>query len=215
MAAELWGVPLEQVMGEIRAGAVVSKLDYGFMLVDVAPDSCELAPPPIRKPVPAPMTFVPAGAIEEAEAVAAELVSDLVAAPAAASDSVDAVPQSTADLVASVDVVPPVDVVSPVEFVAPAEGAVPVEGVVPLDYAVPVECVIPVERVMAMGSAKPKGRARFTPSLPPPESSHADDESEDGPDPNFGEPDDGKPLDWRAARARAATQRRRPPTRFN
>ena len=41
----------------------------------------------------------------------------------------------------------------------------------------------------------------------------SDDEDEMGPDPNFGEVDDGKPLDWRQARTKAAA-RRRPPPRF-
>ena len=159
LAAELWGVPLEQVMGEIRAGAVVSKLDYGFTLVDVAPDSRELAPPPARKVLPAPMTFVSSIQIE-AQEVATELVAKPIAAPA------------------------------------------------------PIKPE-PVERILAIEPAKPSGRSRPTPALPLPAAVDVDDESEDGPDPNFGEPDDGKPLDWRAARARAATQRRRPPTRFN
>jgi hypothetical protein len=70
------------------------------------------------------------------------------------------------------------------------------------------------ERTVA--AAAPRRRRAFAerPRLPalvgvPHES--AADEHEDGPDPNFGEVDDGKPLDWRAARSRVALTRRRPP----
>ncbi len=36
-------------------------------------------------------------------------------------------------------------------------------------------------------------------------------DDEMGPDPNDGEADDGKPLDWRQARTRASARRRPPP----
>ena len=39
VAADLWGVPLEQVLEWIRLGQVPSKSDYHFVLVDVAPHS--------------------------------------------------------------------------------------------------------------------------------------------------------------------------------
>lgn len=160
IAAELWGIPLEQVLGEIRAGAVVSKKDYGFTVVDVAPDSRELAPPPVRLRVPPPITYIPAGTLEEAEEVATEIAEQM----SAASSVVESMPPST---------------------------DVP---------AIPLAAIEP---------AATNGHA-----FPPPAATD-DDESEDGPDPNYGEPDDGKPLDWRAARAKSAMQRRRPPTRFN
>lgn len=165
LAAELWGVPLEQVLGEIRAGAIVSKKDYGFTVVDVAPDSREIAPPPVRRRVPPPMTFIPAGTLEEAVEVATAVAAEI----------------------------------SP-----PSAPVVPAPTFMPVEAATP-----PIAAIEPARPAKSNGR-----HYPPPEAT-IDDESEDGPDPNFGEPDDGKPLDWRAARARSSMQRRRPPTRFN
>jgi len=148
IAAELWGVPLEQVLGEIRAGAVSSKLDYGFTLVDVAPDSRVLAPPPPRRALPPPMTFIPAVSLDEAEA---EALAEAALAP-------------------------------------PEAALTPDASVEPVRPAVPAAELSVAEE---------------------------EDESEDGPDPNYGEPDDGQPLNWRAARTRAAATRRRPPARFN
>ena len=44
VAADLWGVPLEQVLEWIRLGQVPSKADYHFVLVDVAPHSPQAEP---------------------------------------------------------------------------------------------------------------------------------------------------------------------------
>lgn len=154
IAAELWGVPLEQVLGEIRAGAVISKLDYGFTLIDVAPDSRVLAPPPPRKTLPPPMTFIAAESLAAAEEIAEPL------------PSADACP------------------------------------------ATAVEPIVAADPLLAIEQG-PHAQDRV------PELTIEEEESEDGPDPNFGEPDDGQPLNWRAARTRAAAMRRRPPTRFN
>ena len=38
IAAELWGVPLDDLMGRIDDGTVPSRTEHGFVLVDVAPD---------------------------------------------------------------------------------------------------------------------------------------------------------------------------------
>ncbi|HEX8910897.1 MAG TPA: hypothetical protein VF796_00960, partial [Humisphaera sp.] len=63
--------------------------------------------------------------------------------------------------------------------------------------------------------ARRRGRFGFRKPAPAPlPTPAAVDEDEMGPDPNDGEPDDGKPLDWRNARAKAATRRRPPPGRF-
>ncbi len=63
VAAELWGVPVNAINEKIRSGALPSKLDLGFTLVDVAPGSPKLhKPAAVREP--APRTFVP---VEEAE----------------------------------------------------------------------------------------------------------------------------------------------------
>ncbi len=71
---------------------------------------------------------------------------------------------------------------------------------------------------------KPPLHARHAKQVRPPRTTQivhglsnevVNDESEDGQDPHFGEPEDGEPLNWRAGRTRAAAMRRRPPTRFN
>ena len=58
VAAELWGVSLDHVLRRIDDGTVPSRQEYGFTLVDVAPDGA--APPtPARRPdEPPPLTFV-------------------------------------------------------------------------------------------------------------------------------------------------------------
>jgi hypothetical protein len=78
VAAELWGIPLEQLMGQIRAGAVTSRTEHGFVLVDVAPDSERIAPAPRRRrprtrtftPVVEPGTATPASVVSDAELAA-------------------------------------------------------------------------------------------------------------------------------------------------
>src|SRR4051812_34544737 len=53
VAADLWGVSLDAVLEQVRAGAVASKIDEGSLVVDVGP----LAPPPPpadRPAAPAP-----------------------------------------------------------------------------------------------------------------------------------------------------------------
>src|SRR5258706_1550312 len=37
VAAEIWGISLDEVMNRIQNGVVVSKREYGFLLVDTAP----------------------------------------------------------------------------------------------------------------------------------------------------------------------------------
>src|SRR5258705_7632416 len=37
VAAEIWGISLDEVMQRIQNGVVVSKREYGFLLVDTAP----------------------------------------------------------------------------------------------------------------------------------------------------------------------------------
>ena len=42
VAAELWGIPVAQVMARVRCGDVPWKRELGFLLVDVAPNSPRL-----------------------------------------------------------------------------------------------------------------------------------------------------------------------------
>jgi hypothetical protein len=37
VAAEIWGISLSEVLSRIHAGVVISKMEYGFLLVDTAP----------------------------------------------------------------------------------------------------------------------------------------------------------------------------------
>lgn len=58
IAAELWGVPVQQVFEKINAGRVPSKYEKGFTFVDVAPGSPVCDPPQAMKlPDPPPPTF--------------------------------------------------------------------------------------------------------------------------------------------------------------
>ena len=53
VAAELWGVSVDQVHARIRDGSIPSKQDSGFTVIDVAPDSPVLETPrPLRPPPP-------------------------------------------------------------------------------------------------------------------------------------------------------------------
>jgi hypothetical protein len=62
LAAELWGISLEQVLQRTRSGELACCEDYGFFLVDVAPDS-HACPPPGQWQAP-PATFVPVSSAE-------------------------------------------------------------------------------------------------------------------------------------------------------
>jgi hypothetical protein len=59
LAAELWRMPLEQVMKLVRDGAVPTKQDEGFTFIDVAPLSPKIDSPSL-KPGHRPPTFIPA-----------------------------------------------------------------------------------------------------------------------------------------------------------
>lgn len=58
LAAELWHIPLEQVMRLIRDGKLPSREDQGFTFVDVAP-APQLKLPAMRRPEDRPTTFTP------------------------------------------------------------------------------------------------------------------------------------------------------------
>lgn len=58
VAADLWGMRIEDLMESIRRGEVPSREEYHFLLVDVAPDSPQMPPPQPYKAKPAsPATF--------------------------------------------------------------------------------------------------------------------------------------------------------------
>lgn len=61
VAAELWGVAVNEVLAQIKRGTITSKSEYGFTLVDVAPESPKFQ----RSLIPAeprPLTYKPASA---------------------------------------------------------------------------------------------------------------------------------------------------------
>jgi hypothetical protein len=58
IAAELWGVAVDQVMNGISAGQIPSKIESGFTFVDVAPDSPKLQTPRSLRNTPATFTVV-------------------------------------------------------------------------------------------------------------------------------------------------------------
>ena len=57
IAAELWGVSLDHVLGQVGEGSVRSKTEHGFMLVDVAPFSEVFRSPRWVGPRPRIQTF--------------------------------------------------------------------------------------------------------------------------------------------------------------
>lgn len=59
IAADLWGVSVQQVIEKAQAGSIPSKSEAGFTFIDVAPDSPTLqTPKPLRKPAPPTYTVV-------------------------------------------------------------------------------------------------------------------------------------------------------------
>ena len=74
VAAEIWGIPLEQVMHRIRTGQIPTRVEGEFTFVDVAPDSprCQ---PPRRRAAERPPTFTLITR-EELDALCAELTEE-------------------------------------------------------------------------------------------------------------------------------------------
>ena len=64
LAAELWRMPLEEIMRLVREGAVPTKEEEGFTFIDVAPTSPKVGPPSL-KPEHRPPTFIPAASEDD------------------------------------------------------------------------------------------------------------------------------------------------------
>ena len=81
LAAELWRMPLDQVMRLVADGAVPTKQEEGFTFIDVAPNSPKLAAPK-PKPEPHALTFIPAADDDDVDVLllddplTAELIGD-------------------------------------------------------------------------------------------------------------------------------------------
>ena len=79
IAAEIWGVPLQQLLTRIGKGEVPTKLEHGFMFVNLAPDGPVYQPKRLA-PGERPQTFT---AVSDEEILA--LTSDEWTAPASES----------------------------------------------------------------------------------------------------------------------------------
>ena len=71
VAAEVWGVPVEQILQRIEDGQIATREDLGRMFVDVAPNSPTIETPRTLRP-PTPPTYTVLTK-EEAAALAQEL----------------------------------------------------------------------------------------------------------------------------------------------
>ena len=54
VAAELWGLPVENIQLKIRDGSIPTRQENGFTFIDVAPDSPVLETPTALRPPPPP-----------------------------------------------------------------------------------------------------------------------------------------------------------------
>lgn len=71
LAAELWRMPLEQVMKLVREGAVPTKEEEGFTFIDVAPNSPKMAPAHLAHES-RPPTFIPAADEDDVDLILIE-----------------------------------------------------------------------------------------------------------------------------------------------
>lgn len=59
IAADLWGVTVQQILDGVKAGQISSKSDSGFTFIDVAPQSPKVSTPKrFREPTPPTFTVV-------------------------------------------------------------------------------------------------------------------------------------------------------------
>lgn len=74
VAAELWGIPVENILRRMREGSVASKHENGFTFIDVAPHSPVMEKPKaLRTPPPPTYRIVTR---EEFEALVGDLMDD-------------------------------------------------------------------------------------------------------------------------------------------
>ena len=92
IAAELWGVSLDHLLGRIDEGMVPAKTEHGFLLVDVAPYGEVFRTARWSGPRPRIQTFTVVSA-EEYEAQAADPTTTASAQDAGAGEGYDAQPQ--------------------------------------------------------------------------------------------------------------------------
>jgi hypothetical protein len=68
VAADLWGIPVSQVLDRIRAGLIPSRQELGFTIVDVAPQ----APKPASSRPSRPLTYMALVEDEDADTFTAD-----------------------------------------------------------------------------------------------------------------------------------------------
>jgi hypothetical protein len=76
IAADLWGISLQQVLDGIEAGKIPNKLESGFRFVDVAPDSPKMDRHALKKEKPSTYTVV---SRDEMDALAGETLEPVIA----------------------------------------------------------------------------------------------------------------------------------------
>ena len=57
IAAEMWGVSVNQILDGVKSGSIPSKSEQGFTFVDLAPDSPVFVAPKPRPALPPPPTY--------------------------------------------------------------------------------------------------------------------------------------------------------------
>ena len=67
LAAELWRMPLEQVLKLVREGTVPTKQEEGFTFIDVAPNSPKMGP-----------TFLPAAGEDDVDVLVVDSNEELI-----------------------------------------------------------------------------------------------------------------------------------------
>lgn len=59
IAADLWGISVQQILDGVKMGNIPSKSEAGFTFIDVAPNSPKIhTPKPMREPSPPTYTVV-------------------------------------------------------------------------------------------------------------------------------------------------------------
>lgn len=90
LAAEIWGIPLQQVLNAVRLGEIPTKTAIGLTFVDVAPDGPTVRTG-YRLPTARPNTFTPAVLADELSE------SEVAALSPNASDEPSAAPEASQD----------------------------------------------------------------------------------------------------------------------
>lgn len=112
VAAEWWGISLDQVMSRVHSGSVESKTEHGWLWVDIAPPGQPIQPPLRRVRRRPPPTFTAIAALTGAE-VEALAIGPIDRAATAADPSVVAAPTTPSPSVAELPLPASGDAASP------------------------------------------------------------------------------------------------------